>query len=83
VIIDLKEAPINLTDLPAGFTAQDALEVRTLVIRLRAAGLHVLFTVANDAQGFQFASRDSRVLSSMAADGAAQLAQVGQPIGQA
>ena len=68
MIIDLKNAPINLTDLPAGFTVQDAEEVRALVIRLRAAGLHVLFAVASDDKAFQYATGNALVLATVADD---------------
>ena len=69
MIIELNsEVPVNLEDRPEGFTKTDALEVRALVVRLRAAGLHVLFAVASDDRAFQYATGDARVLESVAAD---------------
>ena len=84
MIIELdNHTPVNLENLPAGFTPDDAQEVRAPVICLRSKGLHVLFAVAADDRAFQFASGDSRVLASVAAETSAELGQFGKERGRA
>ena len=69
MIIELNsQTPVNLEDRPEGFTRADALEVRALVVRLRAAGLHVLFAVAADDKAFQYATGDARILAEVAGE---------------
>ena len=69
MIIELNsQTPVNLEDRPEGFTKEDALEVRALVVRLRAAGLHVLFAVASGDKAFQYATGDARVLAEVAGE---------------
>ena len=69
MIIELNsEVPVNLEDRPEGFTKADALEVRALVVRLRAAGLHVLFVVASGDRAFQYATGDARILAEVAGE---------------